>query len=647
MARQRKSKSNTTTGVENSSTGTPLQRRGRPPLDPINWQTPKGPTPDKRDHHAKSKVVAVIGQLICLVTGWVTLSYFLQCVHIVPRTLHKTHKDWYHRLRKSVGIVVNGERQLNLDNTGNQDIFHLNIHKIWDGPGVTSNIAQVFYTYGLYSMSAKPKHLLGLYATEPRKYSHVVKDDRTLQVLRKEDCEDTEAFLSINVEDDTQDSRQLGPEHLPQGAPTPEDTSNTPTTRILTVGVQESIVLVSHLNPVFVIWDYALKMFYRCYMEPALAEELPQEDVRFFIEEIWPVVGHWFVDEPTSYFEDYVFDTSESEQPIDLGTGYSAIVDDNANGYDGVDADSDTENADRPARIVTAKTHQPTTASHKISMPKRPAKTSIRFSFPKASSDSSDASDRSATPCPSGTTNEPGMTLGTPGFAAPKTTRRNLNVDALSNGAQVLESIPEREEWEEAKNGARSPSEGPFQPPDDNPPESTSSDKASRINRYATAISRKAKSIGFTLGKRPSDRTALKGTSFTFKASTVQFGQSAKQDPPGTERTEPPTRYASDTADAGGEPTDGSTSNANLSDPPGASDATAAGPSTAGPSVPQPITRPRRSQPKRNYKEASSSDGFSDAGEDDDDPPPKRLRLKAPAQKGAQKGAPAKKKGRG
>ncbi|KAL1685047.1 hypothetical protein GGG16DRAFT_119246 [Schizophyllum commune] len=620
---------------------TPQRRRGRPPVDPLNWQTPKGPAPDKRDHHAKSKVVALVGQLICLITGWVTLPYLLQCVHIVPRTLHRTHEDWYDRLRESVGIFENGKRDLNLDNTGNQDIFHLTIHKIWDGPGM---FPKVSYTFGLYSMSAKPKHVIGLYSNEPRKYDHIVKNERTLQAMRKEDCEGTELFHSIDVEDDTEASRQLGPEYQPPNAPTPSDTSNTPVTHILTVGVQESIRIVSHLNPVFVIWDYALKMLYRCYTKPELADELPQEDVIFFKEEIWPVVGHWFMENPESLF------TGESDDDEDSGNSEDeedSETDDDYEADEVVDLGHGQAKGDRRARLTGTKTDQPTTGIEPIPMSKRPAKTSVRFgAFPKASSDSSDISDRSATPCPPGISSERATALGGPGSTILMSARHDLDADAAAVNAHALESIPEDDETEGAQNRARSPSEGPFQTPADSTNESTTRDKASRIDRYAAAIGRKAKSIGFTVGKRISDRTTLKGTSSTFKASTVQFGHSANQDPPGTE---PSAWRASDIADAEGEPTDGSAPNSTSTDPPGASDATAAGPSTAGPSVPQPITRPRRSQPKRNYKEASSSDGFSDAGDDVDNPPPKRLRMKPPAPKGtpAKKGAPAKKKGRG
>ena len=55
---------------------------------------------------------------------------------------------------------------------------------------------KVSYTFGLYSMTAKPKHVIGLYSNEPRKYDHIVKNERTLQAMRKEDREGAELFQS-------------------------------------------------------------------------------------------------------------------------------------------------------------------------------------------------------------------------------------------------------------------------------------------------------------------------------------------------------------------------------------------------------------------------------------------------------------------
>lgn len=86
------------TGTPSCSDGIP-SREGTPtpaPFDPkfLKYQTPtdKAETPKDRPRYLRQKIVAIIGYAACLFTGMIPVFYMLECMHIVPRSLHKTHE---------------------------------------------------------------------------------------------------------------------------------------------------------------------------------------------------------------------------------------------------------------------------------------------------------------------------------------------------------------------------------------------------------------------------------------------------------------------------------------------------------------------------------------------------------------------------
>lgn len=117
-------------------------RTPSPGFDPqyLEFRTPSNSleTPAERPRYLRKKIVSLIGYAVCLFTGMMPAFYRLECMHIVPRSLQRTH--WvmvcrsyfmwrahlnflqYFCFREAIGIMINGERSLNLDTSGNCDL---------------------------------------------------------------------------------------------------------------------------------------------------------------------------------------------------------------------------------------------------------------------------------------------------------------------------------------------------------------------------------------------------------------------------------------------------------------------------------------------------------------------------------------------
>ncbi|KAL1686837.1 hypothetical protein GGG16DRAFT_63493 [Schizophyllum commune] len=106
-------------------------------------ETPTRRTPVHRWKAGKRKVIALIGSLSCLLWGFVDTTV-LHLVHIVPRTLWRTHPELFILLQEAVGkvVVTDGveERVLFLDCTGNSDIMNCISHNLFDGLSVDKGL---------------------------------------------------------------------------------------------------------------------------------------------------------------------------------------------------------------------------------------------------------------------------------------------------------------------------------------------------------------------------------------------------------------------------------------------------------------------------------------------------------------------------
>ncbi|KAL1745096.1 hypothetical protein HDZ31DRAFT_13410, partial [Schizophyllum fasciatum] len=282
--------------------------------------TPKEQTRKNRLTNLRQKVMAIIGYAACLITGMMHIGYILEAFHVVPRSLHTT--DWivYCCFREAIGIVIEGKRVLNLDYSGNVDMIHEGLHKIFDGPSVLKNqlgqgefslvphnlpwhIAHITaeenrgknyrelypdlkYTYDVYGFT-KHKHCYGRYPAPPRSYDHLNEDSRQLL---------DHVFDSLKREADVSDEDARRGHDILMGSCAPPISDEDPTLHILRPGYQGH-ALESHLNPVFTIFDYILKLKYRILDnadKPELLDGIPPEDIRYFHTTLWPALGHWF-----------------------------------------------------------------------------------------------------------------------------------------------------------------------------------------------------------------------------------------------------------------------------------------------------------------------------------------------------------------
>ncbi|KAL1686840.1 hypothetical protein GGG16DRAFT_105471 [Schizophyllum commune] len=108
-------------------------------LKDLLTETPTRRTPVHRWKAGKRKVIALIGSASCILWGFVDPTV-LHLIHIVPRTLWRSHPELFLLLQEAVGKVVTTpygeERVLFLDCTGNCDLMNCFSHKLFDGTSV-------------------------------------------------------------------------------------------------------------------------------------------------------------------------------------------------------------------------------------------------------------------------------------------------------------------------------------------------------------------------------------------------------------------------------------------------------------------------------------------------------------------------------
>ncbi|TRM69434.1 hypothetical protein BD626DRAFT_553917 [Schizophyllum amplum] len=108
-------------------------------------ETPERRTTINRWAAGKRKVLALVGSPMCLLSVYAYLAVAMHMMHIVPRTLWRTHPTLFILLQEAIGKIVKGadgryHRVLNLDSSRNQDIMCLLYHQLFDGLSVNKGL---------------------------------------------------------------------------------------------------------------------------------------------------------------------------------------------------------------------------------------------------------------------------------------------------------------------------------------------------------------------------------------------------------------------------------------------------------------------------------------------------------------------------
>ncbi|TRM61313.1 hypothetical protein BD626DRAFT_584658 [Schizophyllum amplum] len=311
----------------------------RPPVQPRETfkGTPTVNTPNRRSPNIRQKVIATIGKSICLITCMFTAWWLLHCMHLVPRKLHSTHPKIFSRLRKTIGIKKGKGRYLNLDATGNQDIVHADLHYIYDGIAywllgsgdwaykpvdIVKSMAEleqfiiegkdwkemypdddIAYEYIMYGFPNDHDHVFGRYSDDIRDYAHL-RDKSTPVEVAEDPAEDEDDVPTGEYNPRIVDADL--PDDFPRMPQSLENKPSTVTCHILKQGDQ-GFRLHSHAKPVFAIFGYAAKMWYRLVDHPdTMAAGIPEADVIEFWDHVYPTAKRWFLDQP-------------GEEPCDAG----------------------------------------------------------------------------------------------------------------------------------------------------------------------------------------------------------------------------------------------------------------------------------------------------------------------------------------
>ncbi|TRM61290.1 hypothetical protein BD626DRAFT_84632 [Schizophyllum amplum] len=319
-----------------------------PPTPPKN--TPYYRTPDNRE-----RTIRRAGIEACLMTGLLD-GLSLQCFHAVARSLARTHSDIYKRFRNSVGLWVkkNGRkvRVLNLDTTANMELLADFLHRLFDGPSVRRRYGQgIFalvpvnlawclkrikdnpdmpypelfpestYEYTIVVFTNGTNRRVSRHASFRRTYAHALlaekhdsKDESDEEYITDDEDneEDDEAEDSEDDQDDEDDEDdEDGSEHdedtkssdLNDQKDEDEDDSSSDLEPMndpnvidffLNRGVPElDVPMLSHLNPVFPIFDFAMKMRTRV-SKKQLERQLSPEQRQFYSAHVEHAVKHWF-----------------------------------------------------------------------------------------------------------------------------------------------------------------------------------------------------------------------------------------------------------------------------------------------------------------------------------------------------------------
>ncbi|TRM61288.1 hypothetical protein BD626DRAFT_631824 [Schizophyllum amplum] len=326
--------------------GTPNAPQQLTPVDnaPVKRKlfpdTPARRTAVNRWKAGKRKVLGLVGSPSCLLYGRIN-GIVLHIIHVVPRTLWRTHPELFIAFQEAVGIIVTNpdgskERVINLDGSGNQDLMNCLSHTFFDGLSVNKGLGggvfflepvkldeclevvesntvskdkdyrQMFperiHEYRVRLLSDSQAMPIVCWGPEQRSYAHLSPEalEHTDAVEPDEVPEDGDP----NTNDDTSGDDPSGDDDLVARilqevteedireaeclATVTPDPDARPPTRWLP---DDIIIVVTHLNPVFPLWDMANKLHRRLMKE--IPGKLSQEETDLH-DKIWPVLKVWF-----------------------------------------------------------------------------------------------------------------------------------------------------------------------------------------------------------------------------------------------------------------------------------------------------------------------------------------------------------------
>ncbi|KAL1743444.1 hypothetical protein HDZ31DRAFT_65053 [Schizophyllum fasciatum] len=295
-------------------------------------ETPTQGTRPARPKFLRERLKNFIGLIICVITNKLTAPWEVHTMHVVARSLETQDEETFLCFCEHVGQVgADGKRRINLDHLGNTEFGHITVHSIFDGKPFNGSdeseygsgdwafapadfakeIEHIVANRGknyreLYPMEDGPREFI-MYGF-PNKHQHVF--GRYSDSVRTYERSLT-GFYNESSEGEHAQSTNAGPTN-------PADNPNVPSIsaqpsrsaakeklrasyeaqqlpqvqlRRLEVGDQ-GFRIVSHLNPVFVIFDYTIKMRWR--ISHGFEEDIPPNDLEFYWTKLWPAVKGWF-----------------------------------------------------------------------------------------------------------------------------------------------------------------------------------------------------------------------------------------------------------------------------------------------------------------------------------------------------------------
>ncbi|KAL1727815.1 hypothetical protein EV714DRAFT_238529 [Schizophyllum commune] len=317
-----------------STTATPQpaggQSKSKNHTKPLNdykqfEESPGHPTSKRRPGDIRQCLEELIGLKIGLVTNMITAPWALQAFHIVTRALKTEDPVAYECFRQAVGVKdENGEPQINFDYLGNVDFDYVPVHAAFDGPPFRAkdggygkgdfgffppdiedhlnhieanrhlDFKQLYpmksgpHTYGLYGFTNEHQHPIPRYSDCVRTYKHSLNEFDDEEDAAMPDNEvDLNAGVTAGTEAPAAQTTlraQVFQEYKRQQHKKVK-------TEILQIGHNTWVKVISHINPVFVIFDFSAKMRYRLKYH---SEDIPEHDRQYFLKRIWPVVKPWF-----------------------------------------------------------------------------------------------------------------------------------------------------------------------------------------------------------------------------------------------------------------------------------------------------------------------------------------------------------------
>ncbi|KAL1690432.1 hypothetical protein GGG16DRAFT_125654 [Schizophyllum commune] len=290
--------------------------------------TPARRTAINRWQKGKQKVLLLVGSPRCLLNGDYHTET-LHMIHIVPRTLWRSHPKLFLLFQDAVGIWITSpdgtlRRVLNLDSSFNQDIMNSVHHNLFDGISVLNGLGQgiIFlvpenliecleiirdgrgkldfkqmfphrtYTYLVYVFSDSKAVPLTCFGPQQRTYAHL--DSLTaadVAVLQNEECDALEDPGVAAYDDDVLAAavQVIKPAEVPKKCLSAPAKTSRKLPRTHWLPDHGPVKVVSHTKPIFWLWDTAYKLRQRFVKK----KQLSHGELKLY-NDIWAETGDWF-----------------------------------------------------------------------------------------------------------------------------------------------------------------------------------------------------------------------------------------------------------------------------------------------------------------------------------------------------------------